>query len=115
MRPDKAGEGAGARSSGTTTRQVSQAFIDRNATAARQIMGQHIVSAASRFGVRVLKRLLSTCNDRQLPYPSVSSFPHQLSDLSLYGISRRLHSIEILCIALGKSFYPPLLKLLHML
>ncbi|RZF27294.1 FadR family transcriptional regulator [Paraburkholderia sp. UYCP14C] len=30
--------------------ELVQAFIDRNAAAARNIMGQHIVSAASRFG-----------------------------------------------------------------
>ena len=30
-----------------------QALTDRNATAARQIMGQHIVSAASRFGYEI--------------------------------------------------------------
>jgi DNA-binding FadR family transcriptional regulator len=30
-----------------------QAFVDRNAAAARQIMGQHIVSAASRFGYEI--------------------------------------------------------------
>jgi hypothetical protein len=47
--------------------------------------------------------------------PSISPFPHRPSDLSLYRISRRLHRIEILCIALGKSFYPPFLILLHML
>jgi DNA-binding GntR family transcriptional regulator len=30
--------------------ELVQALTDRNAAAARQIMGQHIVSAASRFG-----------------------------------------------------------------
>lgn len=30
-----------------------QALADRNAAAARQIMGQHIVSAASRFGYEI--------------------------------------------------------------
>lgn len=33
--------------------ELVQAFIDRNAAAARQIMGQHIVSAASRFGYEI--------------------------------------------------------------
>jgi DNA-binding FadR family transcriptional regulator len=33
--------------------ELVQAFIDRNATAARRIMGQHIVSAASRFGYEI--------------------------------------------------------------
>ncbi|MDB6141159.1 MAG: GntR protein [Pseudomonas sp.] len=33
--------------------ELVQAFIDRNAEAARQIMGQHIVSAASRFGYEI--------------------------------------------------------------
>jgi DNA-binding GntR family transcriptional regulator len=30
-----------------------QAFIDRNAPLARELMGQHIVSAASRFGYEI--------------------------------------------------------------
>jgi DNA-binding GntR family transcriptional regulator len=30
-----------------------QALTDRNAAAARQIMGQHIVNAASRFGYEI--------------------------------------------------------------
>jgi DNA-binding FadR family transcriptional regulator len=33
--------------------ELVQAFIDRNATAARQIMGEHIVNAASRFGYEI--------------------------------------------------------------
>lgn len=33
--------------------ELVQAFIDRDAGAARQIMGQHIVSAASRFGYEI--------------------------------------------------------------
>jgi len=33
--------------------ELVQAFIDHNAPAARQIMGQHIVSAASRFGYEI--------------------------------------------------------------
>ncbi|CAI8880880.1 hypothetical protein EMIT0P44_330055 [Pseudomonas sp. IT-P44] len=48
-------------------------------------------------------------------YLSVSPSPHKPPDLGLYGISRRLHRIEILCIPLGKSIDSPLLKLLHML
>jgi len=33
--------------------ELVQALVDRNATAARQIMGQHIVAAASRFGYEI--------------------------------------------------------------
>jgi GntR family transcriptional regulator, transcriptional repressor for pyruvate dehydrogenase complex len=33
--------------------ELVQAFVDRNAAAARQIMGQHIVAAASRFGYEI--------------------------------------------------------------
>jgi GntR family transcriptional repressor for pyruvate dehydrogenase complex len=33
--------------------ELVQAFIDRDGAAARQIMGQHIVSSASRFGYEI--------------------------------------------------------------
>ena len=33
--------------------QLVQAFVDKNPAAAREIMGRHIVAAASRFGYEI--------------------------------------------------------------